>query len=38
MALSKINAANMLTGTTPTANGGTGSTASTLPATLIDNT
>jgi hypothetical protein len=38
MALSKIDVANMLTGATPTANGGTGSTASTLPASLIDNT
>ena len=38
MALSKIDVANMLTGATPTANGGTGSTASTLPASLINNT
>ena len=38
MALSKIDVANMLTGATPTANGGTGSTAATLPASLINNT
>jgi hypothetical protein len=38
MALSKIDVANMLTGTIPTSVGGTGSTAATLPASLINNT
>ena len=38
MALSKIDAANFLTGTIPTSVGGTGSTAATLPASLINNT
>jgi hypothetical protein len=38
MALSKIDVANMLTGTIPTSVGGTGSTATTLPASLINNT
>ena len=38
MAITRIGGANAITGTIPTSVGGTGSTAATLPASLINNT
>ena len=38
MAITKLNLTSAVTGTLPTGNGGTGSTAATLPASLINNT
>ena len=38
MAITRIGGANAITGTIPTSVGGTGSTATTLPASLINNT
>jgi hypothetical protein len=38
MAISKVGLTTAVTGTLPTGNGGTGSTAATLPASLINNT
>ena len=38
MAISKIGLTTGITGTLATGNGGTGSTAATLPASLINNT
>ena len=38
MAITRLGGANAITGTIPTSVGGTGSTATTLPASLINNT
>jgi hypothetical protein len=38
MAITRLGGANAITGTIPTSVGGTGSTAATLPASLINNT